>query len=173
MKCSLPYLKIDVIRSRIKSKTINWAGFSFVTTERGVDIIFQSFHLIKVTRSWKCWTLKKTRKMFLLYVKKHGNISLYNKIFKQNEWMPIGCQEIWLLWRPLDIIWWSAFMTSSDSCLSKILHRMMCAPMPFLSWTGLSVKAYNRVDSEVSEKMILFCFFHSFCRRPKCPNFAL
>ena len=105
---------------------INWAGFSFVTTERGMDIIFQSFHLIKVTRSWKCWTLKKTRKIFLLYVKKHGNISLYNKIFKQNEWMLIGCQEIWLLWHPLDM---SAFMTSSDSCLSKILHRMMCAPI--------------------------------------------
>ena len=130
-----------------------------------MDIIFLSFHLIKVTRSWKCWTLKKTRKIFLLYVKKHGHISLYNKIFKQNEWMLIGCQEIWLLWHPLDMkrfydVEW--FLP-----IKNIASDDVCPQMPFLSWTGLSVKTYNRVDSQVSEKMILFSFFDSFCRRAK------
>lgn len=117
---------------------INWEGFSFVTTERGVDIIFQPFHLIKVTRSWKCWTLKKTRKIFLLYVKKHGNISLCNKIFKQNEWMLIGCQEIWLLWHPLDMkrfydVEW--FLP-----IKNIASDDLCPQMPFLSWTGSALR---------------------------------
>ena len=77
--------------------------------------------------------------------------------------MLIGCQEIWLLWHPLDMkrfydVEW--FLP-----IKNIASNDVCPQMPFLSWIGLSVKAYNRVDSQVSEKMILFSFFHSFWRQ--------